>query len=237
MNDEFYFMLDDKKIPFSEGETIMDAALNAGHYIPHLCHNPEFTPHGSCRVCIVNINGRNVSACTFPAATGLIVKNNTAGLMAERRTLLQMLFVEGNHVCPGCEQSGSCQLQAVAYYCEMLTPGFKHFYPLRDLDASHPDYIIDYNRCILCELCVRASNDADHKAVFSMHGRGLDRHLIVNSPTGRLEDSDFDKTDKAAHVCPVGAIIPKQQGYRQPIGKRLYDQSPIDEVGDKASHE
>ena len=68
MSSEQTFLLDGKEIPFQEGDTIMDAALRAGAYIPHLCHNPEFTPHGSCRVCVVDIDGRNVSACTQPAA-------------------------------------------------------------------------------------------------------------------------------------------------------------------------
>ena len=83
-----------------------------------------------------------------------------------------MLFVEGNHVCPTCEKSGNCQLQAVAYYLGMLTPHFNHFYPPREVDASHPDVVIDFNRCILCELCVRASRDVDGKNVFGLSGRG-----------------------------------------------------------------
>ena len=231
------FQLDGVAIEFSDGDTLMDAALRAGAYIPHLCHNPEFTPHGSCRVCIVNINGRQVSACTQPAAAGLEVDNGSEAIIEERRQLLQMLFVEGNHVCPGCEKSGACQLQAVAYYTGMLAPHYTHFFPQRAVDASHPDTVIDFNRCILCELCVRASRDIDHKDVFSISGRGMGSHLSINSPGGKLGDSAFAATDKAAHVCPVGAILPKHHGYEQPIGERLYDRQPISIVGDVAAHE
>jgi [NiFe] hydrogenase diaphorase moiety small subunit len=231
------FRLDGVAIEFCDGDTIMDAALRAGTYIPHLCHNPEFTPHGSCRVCIVNVNGRQLSACTQPAAAGLEVDNSSETIVEERRNLLQMLFVEGNHVCPGCEKSGACQLQAVAYYTGMLSPQYTHFFPQRSVDASHPDTAIDFNRCILCELCVRASRDVDHKDVFSISGRGIGSHLVINSPSGKLGDSSFAATDKAAHVCPVGAILPKHRGYEQPIGKRLYDRSPISIVGDVAAHE
>ena len=71
MSSDATFTLDGKTIPFRPGDTIMDAALRAGEYIPHLCHNPEFKPHGSCRVCVVDIDGRNVSACTQPAAAGV----------------------------------------------------------------------------------------------------------------------------------------------------------------------
>ncbi|MEJ2321860.1 MAG: ferredoxin, partial [Gammaproteobacteria bacterium] len=156
---------------------------------------------------------------------------------AERRTLLQMLFVEGNHVCPACEKSGACQLQAVAYYCDMLAPEFTHLYPQRQVDASHPDFMIDFNRCILCELCVRASRERDGKDVFAIAGRGIGAHLVINAESGKLGDTDFAASDRAAHVCPVGAILPKHKGYTVPIGKRLYDRKPISMVGDLADHE
>jgi len=237
VSDTQTFTLDGVAIEFSDGDTIMDAALRAGAYIPHLCHNPEFTPHGSCRVCVVDINGRQVSACTQPAAAGLEVDNGSDTIVEERRNLLQMLFVEGNHVCPGCEKSGACQLQAVAYYTGMLSPHYTHFFPQRSVDASHADTAIDFNRCILCELCVRASRDIDHKQVFSISGRGIGSHLVINSPSGKLGDSAFSAGDKAAQVCPVGAILPKHRGYDQPIGKRLYDKQPISIVGDVAAHE
>jgi [NiFe] hydrogenase diaphorase moiety small subunit len=237
VSDTNTFTLDGIAIEFSDGDTIMDAAMRAGAYIPHLCHNPEFTPHGSCRVCIVEVNGRQVSACTHPAAAGLEVDNGSDAIVEERRNLLQMLFVEGNHMCPGCEKSGACQLQAVAYYTGMLSPHYTHFFPQRSVDASHPDTAIDFNRCILCELCVRASRDIDHKNVFSITGRGIGSQLTINSPTGKLGDSTFSASDKAAHVCPVGAILPKHRGYDQPIGERLYDRQPISIVGDVAAHE
>ena len=235
MSSEKTFKLDGKSIPFQDGDTVMDAALRAGEYIPHLCHNPEFTPHGSCRVCVVDVNGRHLSACTLPAAEGLEVDNSSEVIMDQRRNILQMLFVEGNHVCPGCEKSGACQLQAVAYYTRMLSPHYTHFFPKRTLDASHPDIAIDFNRCILCELCVRASRDVDKKNVFSITGRGLDSHLVINSASGKLGDSELSASDKAVTVCPVGAILPKHVGYEQPIGNRLYDNKPISVVGDVAN--
>ena len=229
--------IDGQVVPFSDGQTVMDAALAAGVYIPHLCHNPELIPHGSCRVCVVKVNGRTVSACTAPAAAGQVVENNSEDLTASRRTLLQMLFVEGNHICPACEKSGACQLQAVAYYVGMLSPRYPHFYPRRRVDASHPEVMIDFNRCILCELCVRASRDFDRKGVFAISGRGIHAQLVINAPSGKLGDTDFSARDKAAHVCPVGAILPKHRAYEVPVGARLYDQQPISVVGDVAANE
>ncbi len=224
------FTLDGKVIPFEEGETIMEAAAAAGVYIPHLCHHPEFKPHGSCKLCTVNIGGRLGAACTNRAAEGMKVESETAALNADRLALTQMLFVEGNHVCPSCEKSGNCQLQAVAYHLGMLTPHFTHFFPARDVDASHPDVLLERNRCILCELCVRASRDVDGKNVFGIGGRGIRARLIVNSASGRLADTSLSVTDRAAEVCPTGAIIRKRHGFTIPIGKRLYDHHDIAEV-------
>ena len=224
------FTLDGKTIPFEEGETIMEAAAAAGVYIPHLCHHPEFKPHGSCKLCTVNIGGRLGAACTNRAAEGMAVESETEALNADRRALTQMLFVEGNHVCPSCEKSGNCQLQAVAYHLGMLTPHFTHFYPSRDVDASHPDVLLERNRCILCELCVRASRDVDGKNVFGIGGRGIRARLIVNSASGRLADTNLSVTDRAAEVCPTGAIIRKRHGFTVPIGRRLYDHHDIAEV-------
>ena len=224
------FSLDGKTIPFEEGETIMEAASAAGAYIPHLCHHPEFKPHGSCKLCTVNIGGRLGAACTNKAAEGLKVESETEAINADRLALTQMLFVEGNHVCPSCEKSGNCQLQAVAYHLGMLTPHFTHFFPARDVDASHPDVLLERNRCILCELCVRASRDVDGKNVFGIGGRGIKARLIVNSASGRLADTNLSVTDRAAEVCPTGAIIRKRHGFTVPIGRRLYDHHDIAEV-------
>lgn len=221
------FSLDGKEIPFREGQTIIQAAQADGKWIPHLCYHPEFKPHGSCKLCTVKVNGRHMASCTTQAAAGQVVESDTEELNAERRTLLQMLFVEGNHFCPSCEKSGNCKLQATAYELGMMTPHFDHFYPSRPVDASHPEVLLDFNRCILCELCVRASRDVDGKNIFALSGRGITKHLIVNAESGRLADTDFSLADQAAHVCPVGVILEKRHGFAVPIGSRRYDVEPI----------
>ena len=222
--------IDGKEIPFKEGQTIIDAATEAGIYIPHLCHNPDYKPHGSCKLCTVKVNGRNCSACTFPAMEGQDIVNSTQELTDDRRKITQMLFVEGNHFCPSCEKSGNCQLQAVAYHLNMLDNHFPHFFAEREMDASHPDLLIDHDRCIFCSLCVRASQVTDGKNVFAISGRGINKRLIVNSKSGKLKDSDIDVNDCAAHICPTGAILVKRTGYTVPIGQRVYDHKQIDEV-------
>jgi [NiFe] hydrogenase diaphorase moiety small subunit len=221
------FSLDGREVAFDPGQTILQAALAAGRYIPHLCYHPEFRPHGSCKLCTARVDGRTVAACTTPAAVGLEVASDTEEMNGLRRTLVQMLFAEGNHFCPSCETSGNCVLQALGYDLCVLTAGFRHMFPVRPVDASHPDILLDFNRCVLCELCVRASSEVDHKGVFALSGRGIDKHLVVNSESGELADTDIELTDKAMEVCPVGVILRKRVGFATPIGARRYDRRPI----------
>lgn len=221
------FLLDNKPVSFEDGQTIMQAATQAGIYIPHLCFHEDFSAHGSCRVCLVKVDGRYLTACTIPAKQDMVVMNISEDVQNYRRQLLEMLFVEGNHLCPSCEKSGACTLQSVAVFCGMLSPQLDFQYPKRAVDASHADFVLDYNRCINCELCVRASQAFDHKNVFGMSGRGLDSHLVVNSESGLLGDSALKSNDRAASICPVGAILIKHRGFNKPIGSRDFDIHPL----------
>ncbi len=153
------------------------------------------------------------SACTQPAEPGLEVENDTDARNRVRRDLVEMLFHEGNHLCPICEKSGNCELQAMAYRLDMTAPTrLPYLEPCRDLDASHPDIALDTNRCISCGRCIRASQDMDGKGVFGYVGRGIHRRVAVNG-------ADLAHTDAARRpitrfrVCPVGCIIRKGEGF------------------------
>ncbi len=222
------FLLDGVEVPFHDGQMVLDAAREAGRYIPHLCAHPEFKPHGSCRVCTVKADGRMAASCTLPAREGLVVESETDEVRDLRKGLVQLLFVEGNHFCPSCEKSGDCKLQAVGYALEVRSLHFPQLFPDRPIDASHPDVLLDFNRCILCELCVRASAEVDRKNVFALGGRGIEKHLVVSSESGRLADTSLAATDTAVGVCPVGVILKKGRGFVVPIGQRTYDKAPID---------
>lgn len=217
------FTLDGVCIPLQPGDTVFQAAARAGHEIPHLCWHEEVTASASCRLCTVLVDGRPVAACTTRAQPGQTVASETAALREQRLRLLQMLFVEGNHFCPGCEKSGNCLLQAQAARAGMAALRFEELTPNRPVDASHPDVLLDTNRCVLCQLCVRASDELDGKQVFAIGGHGIGSHLLVNSPSGRLGDSAIAAGDRAANICPVGALMPKRIGFAVPIGQRTYD--------------
>lgn len=218
--------IDGVEISAQPGQTILEAAEAAGIYIPHLCRKKELEPFNSCRICTVVVNGRPQPACVQPVADGMVVENETEDLQDQRRSLLEMLFKEGNHFCPFCEKSGNCEMQALAYRLGMTDPIHTFQWPQREVDASHPDIWIDRNRCILCGRCVTASRDLDGKGVFGFVGRGPHKRVAVNAEA-RLRDTNADVTDKACEVCPMGALLPKRVGYATPMGQRAYDTQPI----------
>lgn len=220
------FIVDGVEIDAEPGQTVIEAADEAGIYIPRLCHRPGLAPWGSCRVCTVKVNGRNASACTYPVHPGMVVENDTPELTGLRKALIEMLFVEGNHFCMSCEKSGNCELQALAYRFGIGAPRYPFLFEKREVDATHPDILIDHNRCILCARCVRASRDLDEKSVFEFEGRGARKRIMV-AKEARLRGGGVDLTDQALDVCPVGALLRKREGFAVPVGERTYDRRPI----------
>ncbi len=207
------------------GQSILDAARDNGIYIPSLCHVEGLKPAGSCRICNVKVNGRNITACTAPVSEGMIVENDTTKLNELRKTIIEVLFVSGNHFCPACEKSGNCELQALAYKYQMMAPRFPYEFPDKGVEARSPLLFHDRNRCILCKRCVRGIRK-DGKAVFAYSGRGGENLHIEMDLELAAQLSD-EEAQAAMDICPVGAIIKKEQGYQTPIGARKYDQVPI----------
>ena len=226
MADKMKFTMDGRGIEAEHGQTILEAADAAGIYSPRLCAHPDLKPIGSCRVCTVIVDGRPQAACVKPVAEGMVVENETPELLEHRRNIIDMMFVEGNHFCMFCERSGNCELQAMAYRFGITAPQYPFQFPPKDVDASHPDVMLDHNRCIMCARCVRASQELDGKNVFQSIGRGFERKIGVNSEQA-LAETDMSVDDRAAAICPVGCIIKKRVGFEIPVGERRYDKEPI----------
>jgi [NiFe] hydrogenase diaphorase moiety small subunit len=222
----FTLSIDGRQIEARPGQSILEAAEAAGVYVPRLCWMKDLLPSGGCRVCTVRVNGRPQAACTQPAAAGMVIENDTEELRELRRDLLDMLFVEGNHFCMFCEKSGECELQALAYRFGIAAPRYPYLFPRRELDASHPEILLDRNRCVLCARCLRASRELDGKAVFGFTGRGPHRRLEVNSAAG-LAGTDAAASDRAVAACPTGSLLRKRVGYAVPVGRRRFDHAPI----------
>ena len=156
----------------------------------------------------------------------MTVENDTKPLTDDRRSIIEMLFVEGEHPCPYCVASGNCELQALGYRLGMTAPTQPYQWPRRKIDATHPDITLDHDRCILCSRCIRASRMEDGKTVFGFDGRGITMTLNVDA-LGGLGDNQMAAIDKAAHVCPVACIVINKDSYRIPNGQRRFDLAPI----------
>lgn len=219
------FTIDGKICMAEEGTYLIAAAEENGIYIPSLCNIKGVKPRGSCRICSVKVNGRLMTACTTPVADGMQIENDSPEINDIRKAIVEMLFVEGNHFCPACERSGSCELQALGYKFKMMVPRYPYQFSNRVIDASNPKFIKDHNRCVLCKRCIRAIRDENGQRIFAYRRRG---HKLEISIDSRLSEKMTDEMAlEAMHICPVGAILVREQGFSTPIGQRKYDLKPI----------
>jgi len=228
MDKTVVFKIDNIEVRGKPGQTIMQAADEAGIYIPRLCDVEGLEPQGSCRICTVKVNGGHAAACTQPVDDGIEVENDTTEILNYRRDLVRMLFHEGNHLCPICEASGRCELQAMGYRLGIAEPTkYPYLQPVRPVDASHPDIMLDTNRCIRCGRCIRASKSMDGKNIFGYVGRGISKTVGVNGENLAQTNVHLDDNAIDLKICPVGCIIRKRLGYFIPIGKRGSDLTSI----------
>jgi [NiFe] hydrogenase diaphorase moiety small subunit len=222
---EISLTIDGRPCTAKPGQTIAEAARAAGIYIPTLCNYEGLKPVGSCRICTVRVSGRYMAACTQVASEGMVIENTAPDLEDMRRSLVEMLFVEGNHMCPTCEKSGNCELQALAYRYQIMAPRFPFQFPVREVEPVSPKILLEHNRCVQCQRCVRTVRTRDGRRIFVPLNRSNRRKIGVDP---RLA---ADLTDEAARqamdVCPVGSILRKEVGFAVPIGRRKFDGKPI----------
>ena len=219
------FTIDGTECMSTRGHYLVDAAKENGVYIPTLCNYPGVKPKGGCRICTVRVNGKLMTACTTPVAEDMNIESEVKDINELRKSIIELLFVEGNHFCPACEKSGNCELQALAYRFRMLVPRYPYQFPLRKVDASHPRIIKEQNRCILCKRCIRAITDETGRSIFAYRRRSTRVEVVVDPKLGKQLTEEL--AQKAMDVCPVGSIIVKEKGFYIPIGERKYDKTPI----------
>ncbi len=227
MSTTINFTIDGKEYQAEKGTYLLEAAKENGIYIPSLCNIEGMKPRGACRICTVKINGRLMTSCTTPVVEGMEVEADLPELDEIRRSILELLFVEGNHFCPSCEVSGSCDLQALGYRFKMMVPRFPYQFQNREIDANNPKLIKDHNRCILCKRCIRAIQDENGKNVFAFSRRGNKVEIIIDPEIGAHITDEL--ANEAMEICPVGALLVKGKGYETPIGKRKFDKFAIGE--------
>ena len=219
------FTLDGKTCLAEEGAQLVAAAREAGTYVPTLCNYPGIPPKGACRICTVLVNGIPQTACTTKVAEDMNVTTSTPELEAFRKSVVEILFAEGNHLCPSCERSGNCELQALAYRYRVTVSSFPYLCPKRDVEAWHPKLVKDHNRCIQCKRCIRGIHNAEGHAIFAFGKRG--DKVVINIDPETSKDVDDALAQRAMDICPVGAILRKGKGFDVPIGRRTYDRAPI----------
>jgi len=225
---EVSFTLDGKEVACAKGVNLVQALERNGVKVPTLCWSPGIEPClGTCRVCTVKVNGRETAACALKVEPGMRVDCDTPELKDLRQGILELLFVEGNHFCPGCEKSGDCELQGLGYEMGMTHPRWPYRFTHYELDYRGVHLLLERNRCIHCKRCTDLFTDDDGRKVFSFNGKGKDTRVEMDlALEAKLPPH---KCREAAALCPVGAIIVKGQGFDRPIGTRRYDHIETEE--------
>ncbi|HEX6974076.1 MAG TPA: bidirectional hydrogenase complex protein HoxU [Vicinamibacterales bacterium] len=203
--------IDGELVNAPDGRTILEAARANGKYIPTLCWLEGLTPVGACRLCMVQVSGMNrlVPACTTPAQDGMSVATTSPEIARYRRTTIELLLLERNHFCAVCVSNTHCELQDMAASLGVTSVGFHYNYPRLDVDVSHPLYVLDHNRCILCTRCVRVCAEIEGAHVWDVSGRGIGSRLVsgLNQPWGAAQDCTG--CGKCTQSCPTGALTKK----------------------------
>ncbi|MDR3577131.1 MAG: molybdopterin-dependent oxidoreductase [Anaerolineaceae bacterium] len=207
--------IDGKSIQVPDGTTVLQAARMAEVYIPTLCDHPELTPYGGCRLCLVEVEGARTlqPSCTLPVNNNMVIHTDTEKVREARKFVLTLIFSERNHFCPFCQVSGGdCELQNAAYREGMTHWPLMTNWQTYAVDASHPNFVLDNNRCILCRRCVRACGELVGNFTLGFEERGARSFLVADLGTP-LGESTCVACGTCLQVCPTGALIDRASAY------------------------
>ena len=199
------------EIQVEEGKNVLQCALDAGIYIPHLCYHPSLKSLGSCRMCVVHVEGQDAitTSCTLKAKEGLSITTESERLKYLRMLALELLLA-GHPECTSCPKYGNCELQMLIQYIgpktgrmHTRTKGFK-------VEENNPLLVHDMNRCILCGRCVRACNELRGAKILSYQKKDMETY-VGTLHNQLLKDVDCRFCGACAEVCPTGTIRDKIQ--------------------------
>jgi bidirectional [NiFe] hydrogenase diaphorase subunit len=219
------FYLDGQPITASGDETILDVARQHNVFIPTLCHFDGLTEAGACRLCLVEVKGsfRPLPACATRISEGMEVSTQSEALTEIRRTVLELLFAEGNHICSVCVSNGHCELQYLAEKVGLDHLTMPYRYPTRPVDSSHSRFILDRNRCVLCTRCVRVCEEVEHAKSWDIAGRGIKARVVTDLNLAWGETDFCTSCGKCVQVCPTGALVAKGSA----VGEMVKQPRPI----------
>jgi NADH-quinone oxidoreductase subunit G len=200
--------IDERELEVAEGTTILKAAEEAGLSIPHLCYHKAFLPEGSCRMCLVEIEGipKLELACSTQVRDGMKVSTQSKRVIEARKGVLECLLAEHPIDCPICDKAGECKLQD--YYEEygLFDSEFSEKKEKRQKKIEIGKNLVhDQERCILCRRCVRFLREITKTEELGVFQRGV--HSVVSIYDGAKVDNNY--SGNLAEICPVGAITDK----------------------------
>jgi formate dehydrogenase major subunit len=202
--------IDGKTVLVPEGTSVMRAAAEAGIDIPKLCATDSLEPFGSCRLCLVDIDGRKGSpaSCTTPVAPGMKVRTQTPKLAELRRGVMELYISDHPLDCLTCPTNGDCELQDMAGVVGLreVRYGFDGENHL-DLptDSSNPYFDYDASKCIACSRCVRACDEVQGTFALTLEGRGFATKIAAGAG-GSFMESDCVSCGACVQACPTATL-------------------------------
>lgn len=216
-------------IPVSveDNATILQAANKIGIKIPTLCHfeldcfNFEQRT-GSCRICVVEVEGRRnlAPACCTPVMEGMIVKTNTIRAINARRTMLDLILSDHPKDCLTCEKNGNCTLQQIAAEMDLHHIIYEGEQSTYEVDLANQSIVRDLNKCIMCRRCETACNEVQTVGVLSGVGRGFEA-VVAPADMMPLADTKCVFCGQCVAACPVGALT--EMSHKYPVWQALND--------------
>jgi len=202
--------IDGKPIKAKKGSTILEAALNNGIEIPHLCYKKGLSSVGACRVCLVKIKGRPgmVTSCTTEVAEGMEVIAFDEEINEARKLIVELILSEHKHDCLVCESNGQCELQDLAYQLGIDKLRFPIEEPAKMIEDSSEAILRDPNKCILCGRCVRACAELAVQDILEFGNRGSEAYIIAGLDQP-LAETDCVTCGACVQACPTGALTEK----------------------------
>jgi iron-only hydrogenase group A len=206
----FTIQVNNKKIKAEKGETILSALNRNGIIIPTLCRMKEFTPTGACRMCVVEVEGRErlVTACSQPVEEWMKIKTHSARVITARKTIVELLLSNHPDDCLYCDRNLKCELQRLSEELNIRERKIKGKKIKPHLDQSSPAIVRELAKCILCGRCVRVCEEVITSTSLDFINRGRQTHI------GAAMDRDFNfssciQCGQCVLVCPTGALHEK----------------------------
>ena len=198
--------IDGRQISVEENTTIMEAAKSVGIQIPSLCYLKGINEIGACRVCVVELEGKDrlITACNNVCEEGMVIYTNSPKVRKDRRTTVELILSEHDCQCVTCMRSGNCSLQKIANDLDILELPFHQYLEHQAWDKTFP-LIRDSAKCIKCMRCVQVCDKVQGLGIWDVEGTGY--HTTVNvSGHNSIREADCALCGQCITHCPVGAL-------------------------------